>query len=192
MSQDTEYEYDNYNVNDFFDNWNSFIKKYRNEFPLNLLSNYGFKSFVLDDLTNVVVSASKGEQNALNRLENVRKYLRATFYDIKQNFRGFDDDYEELENTRDEFKEIIEDLKPENFKKIINLATPEEKMMVRSISRQGNIKLPEDVQKEIISNIGIGGRGYKKNKSKHRKTYKKPKKLKRKSRTRLHKKSNKI
>ena len=178
MSQDSEYTEDSYNTDDFLHNWNIFIKQYRYEFPLNLLNKYGFKSFDLNDLTQAVVSATKGEQDGLNRIENVRKYLRETFYHIKTNFRGGDDDYWELDEIKQDFQEILDDLKPDNFKKIINLATPEEKMMVRSISRQANTKLPEDVQREIISHIGYGGRRLKKIKSKRRKSINLLKKVK--------------
>lgn len=193
MSQASEYTEDSYDTDDFLHNWNIFIKQYRYEFPLNLLSKYGFKNFDLDDLTRVVVSATKGEQDGLNRIENVRKYLRETFYHIKTNFQGYDDDYWQLDEIKEDFQEILEDLKPENFKKIINLATPEEKMMVRSISRQANTKLPEDIQKEIISHIGYGGRRRKKTKSKRRKSMrllrkvKKARSMKQKKRTLRHK-----
>jgi hypothetical protein len=167
MSQDTE---DSYNVNDFLYNWNAFIKKYRYEFPTNLLSKYGFKNFDLEDLTRVVISATKGEQDGLHRLDNVRKYLRATMNDIKENFHGYDDEYEEIDETIEDFEEMLGDLDPEVFTNIINLAKPEEKIMVRSIGRQASVKLPEDVQKEIISHIGIGGIRRKKSKSKRRKS----------------------
>ena len=161
---------DSYDVNDFLYNWNAFIKKYRYDFPTNLLSKYGFKAFDLDDLTKVVISATKGEQDGLNRLDNVRKYLRATINDIKENFSGYDHDYEQLDETIEDFEEILGDLDPEAFKDIINLATPQEKMMVRSIGRQSTVKLPEDIQREIISNIGIGGVRRKKTKNKRTKS----------------------
>lgn len=145
-----------YDAKDFLSNWNYFMSQYKYTLPTNFLAKYGFKE--IKDLTDVVNAASKGQlEGGLNRLGDVRKYLMDALRDEKENFRGYDDDYEELDNIVQDFEEVLEDLRPETFKQIINLATPEEKMMVRSISRQTEAKLPEEMQREITGFIGTGG-----------------------------------
>lgn len=162
MYQESEMSYD---VEDFLSNWNYFMSQYKYTLPTNFLSKYGFKE--IKELTDVVNAAAKGQlEGGLNRLGDVRKYLMEALKHEKEDFKGYDDDYEELDNLIQDFEEIIDDLDPNTFKQTINLASPEEKMMVRSIARQSQVKLPEEMQKEITGFIGTGGIKRKKTKSK--------------------------
>lgn len=154
-----------YDVKIFLYNWNYFISQYKWSLPTNFLPKYGFRE--IKDLTDVINAASKGQlEGGLNRLGDVRNYLMEALQHEKDNFRGYDDDYEELDNLVQDFEEIISHLEPRTFKDIIDLARPEEKMMVRSISRQKNVRLPEDMQKEIIGYVGVGGKKTKTKRSK--------------------------
>lgn len=179
MYEESEMSYD---VEDFLENWNYFMSEYGSELAHNYLPKHGFRK--IQDLNDVINLATKGQlEGGLNRVNDVRNYLMDALKHEQDNFRGYDDDQEDIDALTEDFEGIINDLEPETFKQIINLATPEEKMMVRSIARQGDVKLPEDVQKEITGFIGIGG---KKTKSKRtrkggrRKTMRKTRHMKRK------------
>ncbi len=150
-----------YNLRTFLNIWRDFMDRYGNTLPTNLLAAHGFTQ--ANQLTGVINAAVNGQlEGGLNRLADVRRCLTAIMEYKRDHFHGYDDEYDELEETMQEFEEVIDYLDPKNFGPMINLATPEEKMMVTSIIRQKSVKLPEDMEKEILGFLGKGGIKYRK------------------------------
>jgi hypothetical protein len=156
-------------------------------FNLNFLPCHGFMN--TDELRQVMNTALQGiHEGGLNRLNDLRSCLRKLqaylfyryegiidYYQDWRTWRDYDDSWRtwgeydrgepdfvpETYQMMDKFNQMIDLLDPKKFQKMINLATPEEKLMARSLLRQFKQaklpRLPREMRKEIKGWIGFKG-----------------------------------
>lgn len=183
---------------DFLDNINYFLSEYRYDLPINYLPQHGLNS--TSDIVIIIGNALKGKkENGLDRLKNVRDYLKQCLNYYKDTPMYHDDEYDQQMELEEVFTNLISDLEPENFARISGVMTPDQIMTVTSWMRQRfpdvgedqerQRPLPVELQREVLEYAGMprGGRRKKGTKRKSKRSKKSKSKRTKKSKTKRRK-----
>ncbi len=168
MSESEEYV-------DFIEKWNRLTFELHDELPIQFLQPNGFQN--INEMSDVIENAGEGiKENGLLRLKNIRNYLINVRDDLNADTPFIDHhDEEEWEIHHEKIdlvNYLINALEPRNYARISEILTPDDIIVLRNMRRQKRI--PEDMEKEISSFVGIkpeGGRNSRR-KNKKRKTRK--------------------
>jgi hypothetical protein len=178
---------------DFIENWNRLTFELHDELPTQFLQPNGFQD--INEMSDVIENAGEGiKENGLLRLKNVRNYLINVRDDLNADTPFVDHHDEEAWEIHQEkidlVNYLINALQPQNYARMADILTPEDIIVLRNMRRQKRI--PEDMEREISSFVGIkpeGGRNSRR-KNKKRKT-RKSKKAKKSRKTKKSRKAKK-
>lgn len=152
------------------DNLHYLLFEHKERLP-ETLSKYNLKH--LEELSLIVSNALNGKkEDGLNKIANVRNYLKESLKYVHDNYDY--DNYDEQEDLEMLLKEIVMDLNQEKFQEIANLVTSDELVGMKSLTRQK--RLPREIESEIIGYVGQKQSGGKKARiTKKRKSKSRPK-----------------
>jgi hypothetical protein len=145
------------------DNLDYLLFEYKEKLP-ETFSTHDLKN--LEELSLVVSNALNGKkEDGLNKLANVRNYLKQSLKYVHENYDY--DNEEQQEDLELLLKEIIIDLEPIHFQEISNLVSSNELIGMKSLARQKN--LPREMEGEILEFVGQKQSGGKRKKTKNAK-----------------------